>query len=123
VDPAATGHKRGAITAIATAVPQRTRKAVWQFVRSNYTPTEVVGKWSSAEDAKLLELYAELGPKWKEIGDRLGRLDRACRDRCRDLNYGQPLNTGTINATERPETICSTAVAAAAAAGRCWPLY
>jgi hypothetical protein len=41
VDRAATGHKRGAITAIAAALPQRTRKAVWQFVRSNYTPTEV----------------------------------------------------------------------------------
>jgi hypothetical protein len=95
VDPAASGHKRGAITAIAAAVPQRTRKAVWQFVRSNYTPTEVQGKWSGAEDARLLELYAELGPKWKEISNRLGRLDRACRDRCRDLNYGQPVNTGT----------------------------
>ncbi|KAF6255253.1 hypothetical protein COO60DRAFT_234531 [Scenedesmus sp. NREL 46B-D3] len=94
VERAAAGHKRGAITAIAAALPQRTRKAVWQFVRANYTPTEAQGKWSATEDARLLALYSELGPKWKEIGGRLGRLDRACRDRARDLNYGQPLNTG-----------------------------
>jgi hypothetical protein len=54
------------------------------------------GKWSADEDARLLLLYRELGPKWKEIGGRMGRLDRACRDRARDLNYGQPLNTGAL---------------------------
>jgi hypothetical protein len=64
VDPAATGHKRGAITAIAAALPQRTRKAVWQYVRSNYTPTEVqVGAAGVAVDAVsgLKDLVTALG--------------------------------------------------------------
>ncbi|WIA29973.1 hypothetical protein OEZ86_000071 [Tetradesmus obliquus] len=92
VERAATVHKRDAITAVAAALPQRTRQAVWQFLRGNYTPTE--GKWSAAEDAQLLALHAELGPTWTEIGSRLGRLGQAAKDRARNLNYGKPFNTG-----------------------------
>ncbi|WIA09902.1 hypothetical protein OEZ85_010116 [Tetradesmus obliquus] len=94
VERAATGHKRGAITAIAAALPQRTRQAVDNYVRRKYTPTEVQGKWSATEDAQLLALYKELGPKWKEIGSRLGRLDKTTRNRVEGLNYGKPFSTG-----------------------------
>lgn len=54
------------------------------------------GKWSATEDAQLLALYKELGPKWKEIGSRLGRLDKTTRNRVEGLNYGKPFNTGGI---------------------------
>lgn len=50
MERAATGHKRGAITAIAAALPQRTRQAVDNYVRRNYTPTEVQVGAAAAED-------------------------------------------------------------------------
>lgn len=54
------------------------------------------GVFTADEDAKLLELYAELGPRWKEIGGRMGRLDRSVRDRAKVLNYGRERVTGQL---------------------------
>ncbi|KAF8055473.1 REB1 [Scenedesmus sp. PABB004] len=93
-DPKSASQKKGAITAISAALPHRTRKAVWAFVRANYSLVEVTGKWTADEDARLVALYGELGPRWKEIGARLGRAEQAARGRARDLNYGKPKNSG-----------------------------
>lgn len=40
IDRKSADLKKGATTAIAAAIPHRTRKAVWQFVQANYTPVE-----------------------------------------------------------------------------------
>ena len=47
------------------------------------------------EDAeRLLELHAERGNRWKEIGAALGRLPETCRDKYRDLALAQARQTG-----------------------------
>ncbi len=37
------------------------------------------------EDARLAQLVAERGTKWKEIGAALGRMPDACKDRWKDI--------------------------------------
>ena len=47
------------------------------------------------EDAeRLLDLHAEKGNRWKEIGAALGRLPETCRDKYRDLALAQARQMG-----------------------------
>ena len=52
------------------------------------------GKWSIEDAERLLELHAEKGNRWKEIGAALGRLPETCRDKYRDLALAQARQTG-----------------------------
>lgn len=64
------------------------------------------GPFTPEEDAKLLELHSELGPRWKEIGGRLGRLDRAVKDRAKTLNFGKAKTAGGLHRNNKDTLSC-----------------
>ena len=48
-------------------------------------PSVLQGKWSEEETQHLVKLVEAKGRKWKAIGEEIGRLAMACRDRYREL--------------------------------------
>jgi hypothetical protein len=52
------------------------------------------GAWTPEEDARMKQLQAELGNKWKEIGVRLGRHQESVNDRWNNLGKGLRAKSG-----------------------------
>jgi hypothetical protein len=52
------------------------------------------GEWSPEEDARLKQLQAERGNKWKEIGQLLGRHQESVNDRWSTLGKGMRAKSG-----------------------------
>lgn len=58
------------------------------------------GNWSKEDCKRLMQLHAERGNKWREIGAALGRLPETCRDKHRELEMGDSHKKGTWSAVE-----------------------
>ena len=65
----------------------------------------VQGKWSAEDTEKLLQLHAERGNKWKEIGAALGRHPENCRYKHRDLLLGAAERKGKWNSEEEAKLL------------------
>jgi integrase len=59
---------------LAARFPQRTLRSVWARAVRLLHPGNFKGKFTSEEQAQLLELVEAHGKKWKEIGRLMGRL-------------------------------------------------
>jgi Myb-like DNA-binding domain len=95
---------------IAASLPHRKFTAVWsRLVRLTHAGNNK-GPWSAAEDSQLMEAHGRLGPKWKVIGEMVGRLPESCRDRWRLLGVVPGKSTGRWGAEE--EAALSAAVSA-----------
>ncbi|KAI0257317.1 hypothetical protein BJV78DRAFT_27052 [Lactifluus subvellereus] len=70
---------------IARQIPGRTDDACSKRYREALDPALKKDEWTEAEDAKLLELYAQLGGKWVQVGQQLQRSSLGCRNRWRLL--------------------------------------
>ena len=63
------------------------------------------GKWSAEDTAKLLQLHAERGNKWKQIGAALGRHPENCRYKHRDLLLGETERKGKWSPEEEAKLL------------------
>ena len=63
------------------------------------------GKWSAEDTQRLLQLHAERGNKWKEIGAALGRHPENCRYKHRDLLLGEAERKGKWNSEEEAKLL------------------
>lgn len=66
---------------IARFIPGRTDDACSKRFREALDPRLKKDPWTPAEDTKLLQLYSQLGPKWKEVGEEMLRSGLGCRNR------------------------------------------
>jgi len=66
---------------IARNIPGRTDDACSKRYREALDPALKKDEWTEAEDAKLLQLYAQLGGKWVQVGQQLQRSSLGCRNR------------------------------------------
>ncbi|BDA51084.1 probable cyclin-D-binding Myb-like transcription factor 1 at C-terminar half [Coccomyxa sp. Obi] len=88
-------HKvRGAWKTIAQSLPHRTQKAVWCCGTRMLHEGNFKGKWTAEEEDKLKQLYAAKGGRWKEIGNSLGRLPEAVRDKYKSMKLGDARKEG-----------------------------
>lgn len=69
---------------MAASVEGRHLRSVRRFAVEHFHPGAKQGPWTQAQIEALAAAHAELGPKWAEIGKRIGRLARDCRTRWRD---------------------------------------
>ena len=67
---------------IAKHIPGRTDDACSKRYREALDPQLKKDGWTDAEDATLLELTAQLGSKWTQVGHAMGRSGLGCRNRC-----------------------------------------
>ena len=66
---------------IARHIPGRTDDACSKRYREALDPALKRDEWTEVEDAKLLQLYAQLGGKWVQVGQQLQRSSLGCRNR------------------------------------------
>ena len=96
------GYRRGPVQglwkSVAELLPHRTIKSVAGAGNRILHPHARKGKWTEAEDEELRQEVENHGPKWVEIGVRLGRSRAACRDRWREIQLGEKKNRGRIRA-------------------------
>ncbi|KAF9015047.1 hypothetical protein BDQ17DRAFT_1535786 [Cyathus striatus] len=72
-------------SAIARQIPGRTDDACSKRYREALDPALRKDEWTAEEDEKLLEVYAQLGGKWGQVGQVFGRSGLGCRNRWRLL--------------------------------------
>ncbi|KAG6814035.1 hypothetical protein H0H92_003885 [Tricholoma furcatifolium] len=73
-------------SAIARHIPGRTDDACSKRYREALDPSLKKDEWTPAEDARLFELFAQIGGKWGQVGQELQRSGLACRNRHRLLS-------------------------------------
>jgi hypothetical protein len=66
---------------IARQIPGRTDDACSKRYREALDPALKKDEWTETEDAKLLQLYGQLGGKWVQVGQQLQRSSLGCRNR------------------------------------------
>ena len=67
---------------IASSLPGRTGKQVRERYLNNLDPNINRNRFTSEEDEKIIELYANFGPKWKEISKEFfGRTENMIKNR------------------------------------------
>lgn len=70
-------------------LPHRNRRAMLRFRERHFQNVEQ-GPWTHEDDKELQDLVHQLGPKWVEIGQMVGRTQDFVSQRWRHkLNYGQ----------------------------------
>ena len=70
-------------TAVAGCIPERSLQATYDRIRRMMSPSARAGPWTPDEDALLVDAVAQMGTKWKDIGEIVGRWSHDCRDRWR----------------------------------------
>ncbi|KAJ3787672.1 hypothetical protein GGU11DRAFT_746128 [Lentinula aff. detonsa] len=70
---------------IAREIEGRTDDACSKRYNEALDPTLKRDEWTPDEEARLLQVYSEIGCKWKEIGSQLQRSSLACRNRFKVL--------------------------------------
>ncbi|VDB93451.1 unnamed protein product [Peniophora sp. CBMAI 1063] len=70
---------------IARAISGRTDDACSKRYREALDPSLKRDEWTAEEDARLIELQANMGGKWGQIGPAMGRSGLGCRNRWRLL--------------------------------------
>lgn len=66
---------------IAKHIPGRTDDACSKRYREALDPLLKKDSWTPEEDAKLVQLTAQLGSKWTQVGHAMGRSGLGCRNR------------------------------------------
>jgi len=66
---------------IAREIPGRTDDACSKRYREALDPTLKKDEWTTEEDGKLMEIYAQIGGKWGQLGQELQRSGLGCRNR------------------------------------------
>lgn len=67
---------------IARHIQGRTDDACSKRYREALDPALRHDEWTPEEDARLVEIHASQGGRWKEVGMELGRGSLSCRNRC-----------------------------------------
>ncbi|KAJ3826035.1 hypothetical protein F5880DRAFT_1610590 [Lentinula raphanica] len=70
---------------IARSIEGRTDDACSKRYNEALDPSLKRDEWTPEEEAKLIQVYSEIGCKWKEIGSQLQRSSLACRNRFKIL--------------------------------------
>ncbi|KAG6919596.1 hypothetical protein DXG01_004260 [Tephrocybe rancida] len=70
---------------IARGIPGRTDDACSKRYREALDPALKKDEWTLEEDKRLMELFAEVGGKWGQVGQELQRSGLGCRNRHRLL--------------------------------------
>ncbi|KAJ4485570.1 hypothetical protein J3R30DRAFT_1376504 [Lentinula aciculospora] len=84
---------------IARQIEGRTDDACSKRYSEALDPTLKRDEWTSDEEAKLLQLYNEIGGKWKEIASQLQRSSLACRNRFKILQRKKKITVQTSSST------------------------
>ncbi|KAN0124953.1 hypothetical protein V8E52_001505 [Russula decolorans] len=87
---------------IARQIPGRTDDACSKRYREALDPALKKDEWTEAEDAKLLQLYAQFGGKWVRVGQQLQRSSLGCRNRWRLLERKRSPAIREVTPTELP---------------------
>ena len=73
-------------------------RASWSMRKGLHLPAAMAarmqGKWTSQDEAQLVELVKQKGRKWRDIGSVLNRLPEGCRDKYKEISLGGALNKG-----------------------------
>ncbi|TFK43731.1 hypothetical protein BDQ12DRAFT_193251 [Crucibulum laeve] len=69
---------------LTAAVPQRPIIAVYHHIRRAYHHMKPKGPWTPDEDVLLKQAVADLGTRWEQVSERVGRRSADCRDRYRN---------------------------------------
>ncbi|EME31094.1 Myb-like DNA-binding protein REB1 [Galdieria sulphuraria] len=70
---------------VAAHVPGRSAQSVYDHAKRRLEPKNYKSLWSNEEVEELARLIRKHGTKWVLIGEELGRLPGACRDKWRDV--------------------------------------
>jgi hypothetical protein len=70
---------------VAIALPNRSIKSICDYCHRIFNPNNNKGLWSEEDTEKLIQLYNELGGRWKLIGDILQRHPENVRDKWKNL--------------------------------------
>ncbi len=66
---------------VAQALPNRSMESSYRCVTRMYHPDNFNGKFTEEEDRTIQQLYSIYGPSWKKIGEMIGRMGTAVKDR------------------------------------------
>ncbi|KAJ8907765.1 hypothetical protein NDN08_007870 [Rhodosorus marinus] len=82
-------------------VPGRSTLAIYRHAKRRWAPITNKGEWSEREVDQLRDLVQKRGHKWTQIGEELGRLPGACKDKWRDdVQFGGNRKTGRTSSEE-----------------------
>jgi hypothetical protein len=70
---------------VAAHVPGRSPQSVYDHAKRRLEPKNYRSAWSNEDIEQLARLIQKYGTKWVQIGEELGRLPGACRDKWRDV--------------------------------------
>ncbi|KAG6817634.1 hypothetical protein H0H87_006262 [Tephrocybe sp. NHM501043] len=91
---------------IARGIPGRTDDACSKRYREALDPALKKDEWTPEEDTRLMELFAEIGGKWGQVGQELQRSGLGCRNREAKVFY-DPIPT-EISKTPRVSSVASS---------------
>jgi len=66
---------------VAQSLPNRSTESSYRCVTRMYHPDNFNGKFTEEDDRIIQQLYTLYGPSWKRIGQMIGRMGTAVRDR------------------------------------------
>lgn len=72
-------------TKIAEHLPDRSVQSVHNFFHRILNPNNYKGTWTEDEIEKLLYYVKDIGEKWKDIGEYIGRTATNCKDKYKEL--------------------------------------
>lgn len=85
---------------IGAVLPHRNLPAIQHRLRRLTHSGRGKGKWTEKEEQLLLDLHSKLGSAWAKIGEHVGRLPIACRDKLRTLKETEAGRTGRWSSDE-----------------------
>jgi len=66
---------------VSKSLPNRSTESSYRCVTRMYHPDNFNGSFTEKEDKEILRLYCIYGPSWKKIGEMIGRMGTAVKDR------------------------------------------
>jgi hypothetical protein len=90
---------------IAQCLPHRHWRSVWAHCRVRFNPRNYLGNWTPEEEQQLHELVKVRGHDWRFIGDQLGRLPGACKDKWRQIEKQDQWKEGTWTKEEESKLL------------------
>ncbi|KAJ7638936.1 hypothetical protein FB45DRAFT_741504 [Roridomyces roridus] len=97
------GKSSELLDVVESALTNRSRKSVMNYVRRRFNPLSALGAWSAEEDAKLMQAIVFVGRDWVKVEQRVGRSRADCRDRYRNHLECPDRNTGPWSPEEEAE--------------------
>eukprot|EP00833_Pecoramyces_ruminatium_P017303 jgi/Orpsp1_1/1191335/evm.model.d7180000085013.1 len=66
---------------VSQALPNRSTESSYRCVTRMFHPDNFNGKFTEKDDETIMKLYTIYGPSWKKIGEMIGRMGTAVKDR------------------------------------------